>query len=203
MERMPRAEEPEPSVAVQLLAQWREGDRGALEQLYQLVDAQLRRIARSRLRHLRAVLRAQGELPSLQTTQIVNDAFLILVGRDGRLVNRAHFLAIAAHKMRTLCREYARRALAAKRHPGGIRLTLEDASLTEPALASDPLMIIAIDRALEQLNDLDPEQAEIVKLRFYAGCTDAEVAEAMGISESTVRRRWRSARAFLRRAIGA
>ena len=103
--------------------------------------------------------------------------------------------------MRSLCREYARRALTDKRGGGTRRITFESGAVVLQRSGLDRVDLLAVDRALDRLAALDQEQARIVGLRFYSGCTDAEIATALGISEATVRRRWRSARAFLKREL--
>ena len=189
---------PQASDVITLLGRSRDGDPEAIEKLHALVDGELRRLARLRLYHLRRRLRHQGREPSLLTTDLVNAAFLSLAGNDREFANRAHFVAIAAHHMRSLCRDYARRALAAKRGGRAHQVALDTALALPTQAALDPLELIELDRALERLSALDERQAQVVELRFFGGLTDAEAAEAMGISESTVRREWRSARAWLR-----
>ena len=186
----------------ELLERARQGDPRAGERLYRIVEAELRRLAHARLYRLRSRLRSRGVEPSLFTTDLIHDAFLNLVGKGQHLADRSHFVAIGAHVMRGLCRDYARHRLAVKRGGHVRRLPLEHAidAPDEPAL--NPIQLLEVDLAIDRLAALDVRQASIVELRFFGGLTDAEQAEALGISESTVRREWRSARAWLRRQLG-
>jgi RNA polymerase sigma factor (TIGR02999 family) len=180
----------------------RQGDQGAGEKLYKVVEAELRRLAHARLNRLRNRLRRRGVEPSLLTTNLIDDAYLWLAGTDQHLVDRSHFVAIAAHIIRSLCRDYTRRRLALKRGGRAHRLPLEraDHAAGEPAL--DPSAFLDLDVAIERLAALDIRQAKVVELRFFGGRTDAELARVLSISESTVRREWRSARVWLRHQLG-
>ncbi len=170
----------------QLLIAWENGDKSAGEQLMPLVYGQLRRIARNRLR---------GEFDSqtLQTTDLINEAYLRLVEQSVDWQSRAHFFGIAARLMRQILVDKARSRHALKR--GGdqqqVSLTDVDAELKQ---SSD---LLSLHEALEALAKVDPKRSQIVDLRFFGGLTIDETAEVMGVSAPTVERSWRAARAWL------
>jgi RNA polymerase sigma factor (TIGR02999 family) len=168
------------------------GSQEALARLMPLVYEELRRMASGYLRRER-----RGH--TLQTTALVHEAYLRLVGQDDlSFENRAHFRAIAARTMRRILVEHARARGAAKRGGSRKRVTLEDTL----ALAPSPrLDLQALDEALERLAALDAQQARIVELRFFAGLTVEETAEAVGLSPATIKREWAMARAWLRREL--
>jgi RNA polymerase sigma factor (TIGR02999 family) len=179
-----------------LLVEWRDGRHDALGELLPLVYGQLRRMA---LRQLR------GESPDhiLQPTALINELYLVLVHqRAATCQNRAHFLAIAAQMMRRILVDHARSRLAAKRGSGMMAVDLggtpEGASTRE---SEQRLEVLAVDRALTSLAALDPGQAHIVELRFFAGLTVEEAAQVLNQSPSTVKREWRLAKAWLRREL--
>lgn len=178
-----------------LLRRWNQGDRDALEPLLPLVYEELRRLAAGYLRH---------ERPdhTLQPTALVHEAYLRLVGQDQVVwQNRSHFFGIAAQMMRRVLVDHARRRHAAKRGAAAIRVELSAEDL-EAGLDRDP-EILALDAALDELAALDARQARVVELRFFGGLTVEETAEVVGISTATVKREWRTARAWLRRELGA
>ena len=156
------------------------------------VYAELRRIAEGYVRRERA--------RSVQATELVHEAYLRLAqGRTPVFKDRTHFVAIAAISMRRLLVERARARGAEKRGGAQIRVTLDDRLLgtdTGPSLD-----LVALDAALTELAQLDPEQARIVELRFFGGLTVEETAEALGISPATVKRHWTIARAWLLREL--
>lgn len=159
-----------------------------------LVYGELRRLAASHLRSERVD-------HTLQPTALVHEAFLRLVGqRSVSWASRAHFYGIAAQMMRRVLVDHARRRLAAKRSPGTLYLDLgEHVAAAVPDRAPE---LLSLDRALTELERLDPRQARVVELRFFAGLSVEETAEVAGISTATVKREWRTARAFLRHEIG-
>ncbi|MCR4374427.1 MAG: ECF-type sigma factor [Acidobacteria bacterium] len=167
----------------------------AVSPLVEEVYGELRRIAGSYLR------REQSR--SLQATELVHDTYLRLL-KDGtpRWQSRTHFLAIAAISMRRLLVERARARHAGKRGGHQVQVTLDDSLLAPPpdhdAQAID---LIALDRALDALARLDPQQARIVELRYFGGLTVDETAAALDISPATVKRHWTVARAWLLRAL--
>ncbi len=173
-----------------LLAQLREGNREAADQLIPLVYNELRRMAAACL---------QRERPghTLQATALVHEAYMRLAGgqQQGQWQNRAHFFAIAAHAMRQVLLDHARRRHADKRGGASARKVEIDAELF---IDEDKLEdVIAIDEALERLEKIDPRQSQLVELRFFAGLDVEQAAEVMGVSPTTIKREWRSARAWL------
>jgi RNA polymerase sigma factor (TIGR02999 family) len=175
-----------------LLVAWGEGDQHARDELLDAVYDDLRRLAHHHLRHERP-----GH--TLQTTAIVHDAYLQLVDqRYVRWQNRTHFFAIASHLIRRILVAHARRRSADKRGGGAIRVALHP-----EMAASKPrdIALVAMDRALEALEQVDPQQSRIVELRFFGGLTVEETAEVLGISSRTVKRDWRMAKAWLQRAL--
>lgn len=176
----------------ELLRQWRAGHEGAFGELLPQVYAELRRLARGQLR-------SERRAHTLAPTALVHEACLRLLGaRPIDWQDRAHFLAVAATLMRRILVSYARRHRAAKRD-GGAAVTLAE----EHALAeSRDVDLIALSDALEKLEALDPRQARVVELRYFAGMTIEETAEALGISPATVKIDWSLARAWLLRELG-
>jgi len=179
-----------PGELTQLLIAWSQGDARALEQLTPLVYAELRKIAHRYMNRERA-----GH--TLQTTAVVHEAFLRLLGNpQENWQNRAHFYAIAAQMMRRILVDYARANLRAKRGGETIRVALEDidAPVTEPALDPD---LIALDAALEKLAEIDPRRGRVVELRFFGGLSVEETAHVLQVAPDTVVRDWRVAKAWL------
>lgn len=171
-----------------LLLDWSNGDRGALERLMPLVYEELREIAR---RHLSR----EDPAHTLQSTALVHEAYLRLVDQKRvQWQNRAHFFAVAAQLVRRILLDHARRRHAAKRGGAGTVLTLDEGLVAERQRALD---VVTLDEALNALAELDAQQARVVELRFFAGLTIAETAEAMGISSATVQRDWVTAKAWL------
>jgi RNA polymerase sigma-70 factor (ECF subfamily) len=179
-----------------LLREWQAGDRAALDALIPVVYDELHVIAS---RHMAREWRAG----TLETTALVNEAYLKLV--DQRKVDwqsRAHFFAIAAQVMRRILVDHARRKLRGKRG-GGAVMPVVTTSIQVPEAAADPVDVLAVDRALCQLEGLDPDQARVVELRFFAGLTVEETAAVVGVSPATVKREWAVAKAWLYRALTA
>lgn len=178
----------------QLLRKWQQGDRTALDQLIPLVHDELHRIAS---RHLAREWR-RG---SVQTTALVNDAYLKLV--DQRQVdwqNRAQFFAIAAQLIRRILVDGARRRRRDKRGGEARRVPLDkELTLAAPDDGLDPVDVIAIDRALQRLESADAPLARLVELRFFGGMTVEETAAVLRVSPSTVKRDWAIAKALLYR----
>ena len=167
----------------------------AVSPLVEEVYGELRRIAGSYLR------REQSR--SLQATELVHDTYLRLM-KDAtpRWQSRTHFLAIAAISMRRLLVERARARHADKRGGHQVQVTLDDSLLApQPGTDAQPIDLIALDRALDALARLDPQQARIVELRYFGGLTVEETAAALDISPATVKRHWTVARAWLLRAL--
>ena len=169
------------------------GDRKAAADLLPLVYDELRKLA---------AVRMAGEAPdqTLQPTALVHEAYLRLLGPadESRWDNRGHFFAAAAEAMRRILVDNARRKQAEK-HGGGLKR--HDAAELLVAAPQPTEDLIALDEALDQLAELDPVKAELVKLRYFVGLTLAEAAAALGLSERTAGRHWAFARAWLRRAV--
>jgi RNA polymerase sigma factor (TIGR02999 family) len=165
-------------------------DRPPTPDIVPLVYAELRRLAA-------AYMRRERMAHTLQPTALVHEAYLRLADAGG-WNDRRHFIGIAARQMRQILVEHARARGAQKRWAGLDRVSISDA-LAAPEAASD--MLPALDEALERLEAIDPEQARLVELRFFAGLSIEETAEALHLSPATVKRRWSLARAWLHRAI--
>jgi RNA polymerase sigma factor (TIGR02999 family) len=176
-----------------LLARLRDGNRDAGDQLIPLIYAELRRMAG-------AYMRRERPGQTLQATALVHEAYMRLVdGQQEPWQNRAHFFAIAAHSMRQVLVDHARRRHADKRGGASARKVAFDVDLL---IAPDRLEdVIAIDEALERLAAIDPRQSRLVELRFFVGLDVEEAAEVMGISPATIKREWRSAKAWLHREL--
>lgn len=191
-----------------LLLAWGEGDKEALDRLIPLLKGELHRIAHRYMRR-----EAAGH--TLQTTALVNEAYLKLAGRPIiELKNRKHFFAVAARVMRQILIDHARSRRYAKRN-AGVRpasldetgqLTLEQAAgllaqnapVLTPERAAD---LLALDEALSELETHSQEKSRVVELHHFLGLTFDEVAEVMGLSSRTVKRHWESAKAWLHHAI--
>lgn len=185
---------PSPEVITSLVERATAGEEQALSELLPVVYQELRKLSRK-------YLRREHNPQTLQTTALVHEAYLRLLGdRNLQWKNRAHFLAIAARSMRQILVERARARHAQKR--GGVRraVTLEDRMLSHNQNSVD---LLELDEALKALAALDPKQAEVVELRFFAGLTVEETAEVMGISPATVKRWWALSRAWLRREMSS
>ena len=184
---------PSPAEITRILHEWRGGSREALDRLIPLVYNELHAIAG---RHLAREWRADR----LQTTAVVSEAYVKLFGqRDVDWQNRGHFFAIASQLMRRILVDQARRELRDKRGGAAVRVELDEALPAEPSL--DVVDTLALDRALEKLERLDPGQAKLVELRFFGGLTVEETASALGISPATVKREWALAKAWLHREL--
>jgi RNA polymerase sigma factor (TIGR02999 family) len=168
------------------------GDPDALGQVYDLVYGELRKIAAARLRHER-------EGHTLQPTALVNEAFLKLAGSPAADVrDRGHFLGVAARAMRQVLVDHARRRAAIKRGEGVREATLTghlfDAGQSGGIDAEE---LLALDAALDRLNQLDPRLRQVVELRYFAGLNDTETGDVLGVTRRTVQRDWTRARAWL------
>lgn len=180
-----------PHQVTSLLAQWRAGDAAALESLIPLVYGELHRIAHG-------YLRGERKGHTLQSTALVNEAYLRLVRQEpGEINNRAHFVRVAAHLMRQILVDYARAQRAAKRD-GGRRVDLDES--LQPLHLAD-VDLVALDEALSALARLDPRQSQIVEMRFFGGLSVEDTASTLGVSPATVKREWATARAWLSREL--
>lgn len=176
-----------------MLLDWGQGDQEAMAKLLPLVYDELRRLAASYLRRERP-----GH--TLQPTALVHEAYFRLVDqKKANWQNRAHFFGIAAQIMRRVLIDHARSHLYAKRGGGAQRLPLDEA-IGLPEGQRD-VEIVALDKALNKLELLDPRQGRIVELRYFGGLSIEATAEVLGISPATVKREWGVARAWLHRQI--
>jgi RNA polymerase sigma factor (TIGR02999 family) len=156
------------------------------EQLLPLVYAELRRLAAHKMAN-------ENPGQTLQPTALVHEAWLKL-GENRQWQNRNHFFAAAAEAMRRILTDNARRKLRVRHGGGQQRVNLEDCAT---AVDSEPDHILAVSEALEKFAQVDPQRAELVKLRYFVGLTFSEAAEVMGIAEPTAKRYWSFAKAWL------
>jgi RNA polymerase sigma factor (TIGR02999 family) len=179
---------PSPRAITRLLVAWQAGDRRALDALIPVVHDELRRLAHRSMKRERA-----GHL--LQTTALVNEAYLSLVDARGiKWRDRAHFFAICAKLMREILVHYAR-ARGARKRGGGLRqISLDESALYAPAPEAD---LLDLDDALTALASFDERKARVVELRFFGGLTLDEIAEVLQVSTDTVARDWDFARTWL------
>ena len=176
-----------------LLRQWSEGNRAASEELLPLVYDELHRQAERFLRRERA-----GH--TLQPTALIHEAYLRLIDqRHVRWQSRTHFFGIAAQIMRRVLVDYARARQREKRGGDNVRLPLEAATLI--AATEDDVDLMQLDEALTHLAAFDEQQARVVELRYFAGLSVEETAEALHISRATAFRDWNVAKAWLRREL--
>lgn len=179
-----------PGEVSRLLAELKLGRKEALSSLMPLVYAELRRLAGH-------YMRCERPGHTLQPTALVHEAYLRLVGQDhADWQNRGHFMAVAAQLMRRILVDYARGRATDKRAGNAVRVDTEAVG-SELGLAQCE-EILAVERALDRLAQLDAQQARVVELRYFAGMTVGETAEELGLSERTVKREWAMAAAWLR-----
>jgi RNA polymerase sigma factor (TIGR02999 family) len=180
------------SDVTQILNAIERGDARATDELLPLVYEELRLLATQKLSH-----EAPGQ--TLQATALVHEAYLRLIGEEPQSwQNRGHFFAAAAEAMRRILVDHARHKQARKCGGGRARVALEDADVADPAT---PEEIMALDDALARFAAEDPQAAEIVKLRVFAGLSTEQAAQALGVSRATAYRQWTYARAWLRSEI--
>ena len=174
----------------ELLKAWSNGESGAADEMMPLVYDELRRQARRYLRRERAN-------HTLQSTALVHEAYIRLVGqRDVTWQNRAHFFGIAAEMMRRILVNYALRSGRVKRGGEAVTIALDDGF--QVADRSADVNLIDLDEALCRLAEMDERQARLVELKYFGGLSIEETAEVLGISNATVKREWNVARAWLR-----
>jgi len=172
----------------QLLLAWSDGDRTALDKLTPLVYEELRRMAHRYMSRERP-----GH--TLQTTALVNEAYLRLVNREAvQWQNRAHFFGIAAQVMRHILVDHARSHAYQKRGGGNQTISLDEAMVVSQERAAE---VVALDDVLKELANIDPQQSRIVELRFFGGLTIEETAVVVGLSPATIKREWSTAKAWL------
>lgn len=176
----------------QILIDWSDDSRAAAERLMPLVYDELRQLARRYLQRERAD-------HTLQATGLVHEAYLRLVDQTSiTWQNRAHFFGVAAHQMRRILVDHARRHQAGKRGGGWEKVEFDEAWTPAGSRSAD---LIALDDALQDLAKLNPRHSQIVELRFFGGLKFEEIAEVLDVSSRTAERDWRMARAWLRRTI--
>lgn len=174
----------------QLLVAWGNGDQAARDQLMSVVYDELHRLARR-------YMRRESPGHTLQTSALVNEAFLRLVDQHNvHWRNRAHFFGIAAQMMRRILVDYARSRGTTKRGAGAVELTFNEGLIVSDERNAE---IVAVHEALEQLSQLDSRKGQIVELRFFGGLSIEETADVLGVSPGTVMRDWTLAKAWLRR----
>src|SRR4030095_2481400 len=175
-----------------LLRRWSDGDSEALDQLMPLVYGELRRMAR----------RYMGRLPTghtFQTTALIHEAYLRLVGQEERRwENRAHFFGVAAQAMRHILVDYARARHTGKRGGEARSVSLEEIAVVSDERAAE---VVALDDALAELARLSPRQSRVVELRYFGGLSVVETAEALKVSTDTITRDWNQAKAWLHREL--
>ena len=178
---------PEPVTA--LLLRWRAGDQECLNRLLPQVEGELRRIAHRYMRKER-----QGH--TLQTTALVNEAYLKLVDQaQVNWQNRAQFLAVAAQLMRHILVDHARGLCRGKRGGGAHVLPLDEGLVFAPAKST---ALVALDDALKELAVFDPRKAQVVEMRYFGGMSVEETAEVLGVHPTTVKNDWRMAKMWLK-----
>jgi RNA polymerase sigma-70 factor (ECF subfamily) len=183
---------PSPPNVTAMLRDWSNGNRESQDQLFRAVYNELHRQAAR-------YLRQEHDGLSLQTTDLIHEAYLRLVDQQQvEWQNRLHFFGIAAQIMRRILVDHARSRQAAKRGGSAIRLPLEEALV---ALPGKDLDFVALDEALNRLAEMDPQQGQIVELRFFSGLSVEETAKVLNVSERTVKRDWNVAKAWLRREL--
>ncbi|CAN5450861.1 sigma-70 family RNA polymerase sigma factor [soil metagenome] len=181
-----------PTTITELLRAWNSGDDNALDQLIPLVEKELRRIAARQMR-------GERENHTLQTTALVNEAFMRLVKQDGvSWQNRSHFFAIASQVMRRVLLDHAKSRRSLKRGAAPLQIELSEHSLISE---SDLDSLIALDEALLRLEAFDPVKSRIVVMRHFGGLSVEETAEVLGVAPVTVMRHWSLAKAWLRREL--
>lgn len=172
----------------QLLAEWRDGNQEALDELYPLVYDELHRLARRYMSRER-----KGH--TLQTTALINEAYVRLVDqRSVQWANRSHFFAISAQIMRRILIDHARRHGYAKRGGGARQVSLDE---TATVVLGDLSEFLRLDEALKSLAELDPRRSQVVELKYFGGLNNDEIAGVLKISKNTVIRDWNMARAWL------
>src|SRR5882724_2823267 len=176
-----------------MLREWSDGKAEALENLLPLVYAELHRQAAS-------FLRKERPGHTLQTTALINEAYLRLIDRRSvNWQNRAHFFAVAAQAMRRILVDYAKAKHRKKRGGNDIKLSLDGVTLV--ASKEKGIDLVALDEALDKLSERDKQQASVVELRYFSGLSLEETAEVLHVSRATVARDWESARAWLHREL--
>jgi RNA polymerase sigma-70 factor (ECF subfamily) len=177
----------------QLLLRWNSGEASCLDELIPLVEHELRRIAHRQMRKER-------EGHTLQTTALINEAYLKLVDQSrANWQNKAHFLGVASGVMRRILVDHARGLCRSKRGGAAYNLPLDEDFIFSPAKSAS---VVALDDALQELARIDPRRVQVVEMRYFGGLSVKETAEALGVHENTVIRDWALTRAWLKRNLG-
>ena len=185
--------EPRRDAITSLLQRWRQGDKAAMDDILPIVYDELRRLARGRLK--------TDPSQSLQATALVHEVYLRLVDRACTTIHdRTHFFALAARVMRQVLADHARRRIAGKRGGGVTIIGIDDAM---PVAKMRGIDVLALDEALSQLNSFDTRLCRIVELKFFAGLTIDETAQALDLSTATVEREWTIAKAWLHQRLSS
>ena len=172
----------------ELLAEWRDGNQSALDELYPLVYDELHRLARR-------YMSRERKHHTLQTTALINEAYVRLVDQKNvNWANRSHFFAISAQIMRRILIDHARRHGYAKRGGGAQQVSLEEVAALAPEQGRE---LMRLDEALKSLAERDPRRSQVVELRYFGGLNNEEIAGVLHVSENTVMRDWNMARAWL------
>ncbi len=179
-----------PHELTQLLVDWCDGDESAPDKLFPLVYAELKRTARR-------FMRKETPGHTLQTTALVNEAYLRLIDQTRvHWQNRAHFYAIAATVMRRILVDHARSHARVRRGGGAGKISLDEVATLSDERAAE---LLALDEALQSLAQVDARRSQVVELRFFGGLSNSEIAEVLKIAPNTVMRDWNMARAWLYR----
>ncbi|HET8774716.1 MAG TPA: sigma-70 family RNA polymerase sigma factor [Thermoanaerobaculia bacterium] len=185
-------DDPPPGDVTELLLRWRGGDDAARDELMKLVHHDLRRLARQHLRRERP-----GH--TLDTGALVNELYLRLVrSSQVQWSDRLHFYAVVADLMKRVLIDWARARRSRKRGGGLVRVPLDEADAVSSRSSVD---LLAVDEAVRQLAAVSPRQARLIELRFWGGFSIEQAADVLGVSTDTVKRDWRSARLWLKRAL--
>jgi len=182
----------QPPSVTELLNRARAGDAASRDAAYELVYSELKRLAHCELAHQRGA--------TLCTTALVHEAYVRLSGADATPTDRRHLIALGARAMRFVLVDHARRALAQKRDGAVQSLTITGGAAGDDA-APSVTDVLALDQALERLAALDPRLVQVVEWRFFGGLSEPEIAAELGLTERTVQRDWRRARAFLHKEL--
>ena len=183
-----------PHEVTQLLVDWSNGNQAALDHLMPLVDRELHRLAHH-------YMRQEKPEHTLQTTALVNEAYLRLVEqKDVEWENRAHFFAVSAQVMRHILVDYARQHASAKRGGNFQKVALDGEVIVSRERAAE---LVALDEAMQALHEIHPRRSKVVELRYFGGLNNKEAAEVLKVSEVTIERDWRFAKAWLYRELQA
>jgi RNA polymerase sigma factor (TIGR02999 family) len=183
----------EPALLTDLIREAQLGDQAALHRVFDATYQELREMARKRLR-----TNTRGML--LDTTSLVHESFLRFAGNGNlRIEDRQHFLKYASRTMRSVVVDHVRERMAERRGGGAVHITLNTQFGSQDADGAEE--ILRVHEALEELAALDGRMAQVVEMRYFAGMTETEIAEALGITDRTVRRDWEKARLLLAEAL--